>query len=58
MSRVPMTREDDAIFDRMDSMSPQFLYEDAADADYERMLWIMRARERFDLASAAVRIEG
>lgn len=57
-TRVRMTIEDERIYDRMDSMSPQFIYEDAADSDYERILWIMRARARFDLASPAVRIEG
>lgn len=54
-----MTVEDEAIFDRRhDSMDAQWLYEDEQERDYERMLWIMRARSRFDLAPPAVRIEG
>jgi hypothetical protein len=50
------TPEDQAIFDRMDSMTPEFIYEDADAADAERMLTYMQARARFDLASAASRI--
>lgn len=58
-SRIQMTVEDQRIFDtRHDSMDAQWSYEDAQDRDYERMLWIMRARARFDLAPASVRIEG
>ena len=63
--RIPMTAEDEAIFDRRhDSMDAQWLYEDSLygderfEGDYARMLYIMRARERFDLASPAIRIEG
>ena len=59
ITRLPMTAEDEAIFDRRhDSMDAQWLYQDADDASAERMLWIMQARARFDLAPASVRIEG
>jgi hypothetical protein len=58
-TRIPLTQEDEAIFDRRhDSMDAQWAYEDAQDRDYERMLWIMRAGIRYDLAPPAVRIEG
>lgn len=58
MDTVRLTAEDEAIYNRMDSMSPQFIYEDEAEIDFARMVAIMRDRIRFDLASPAVRIEG
>ena len=55
--RIPLTREDEAIFDRRhDSMDAQWLYEDADERAAEQMLMYARDRIRWDLATPAVRI--
>lgn len=58
-TRIQMTAEDEAIFDRRhDSMDAQWLYEDADERDAARMLMHTQDRIRWDLASPAVRIAG
>jgi hypothetical protein len=55
--RIPLTAEDEAIFDRRhDSMDAQWLYEDADERDAARMLMHTQDRIHWDLASPAVRI--
>jgi len=56
-TRIPLTAEDEAIFDRRhDSMDAQWLYEDQDERDAARMLMHTQDRARWDLASPAVRI--
>lgn len=53
------TAEDESIFlRRIERMEYDWIYEDGDRADADRMLQYMRDRARWDLASAAVRIEG
>jgi hypothetical protein len=52
------TAEDQAIFNRMDSMGPEWIYEDSDRSDADRMLAYMHDRRRYDLASPAIRIAG
>lgn len=57
ITRIPMTAEDEAIFDRRhDSMDAQWLYEDADERDAALMRMHAHERISWDLASPAVRI--
>jgi hypothetical protein len=60
MRSLPAARtpEDDAIFDRMYSMGPEWIYQDGDRSDAVRMLTFVQDRARHDLASPVVRILG
>lgn len=55
---APRTAEDEAIFDRMPSLDAEWIYEDADRIAAEQALAYARDRQRYDLASPAVRILG
>lgn len=56
---VRMTAEDESIFARrIERLEFDWIYQDGDRADADRMLAVTQDRVRFDLASAALRIEG